>query len=114
MEFVKPSSNTYLTIGIGFRARRGKKLDCWHFILKDGRRINKELKLYKKREEKKFALTDKEFKNALGEGNIYTTSPKEYMEKVNELFNISYITVGLKSLDSLGLLTCINKFNKSL
>ena len=59
MEFVKPSSNTYLTIGIGFRARRGKKLDCWHFILKDGRRINKELKLYKKREGKKFALTDK-------------------------------------------------------
>ena len=53
MEFVKPSSNTYLTIVIGFRARRGKKLDCWHFILKDGRRINKELKLYKKREGKK-------------------------------------------------------------
>ena len=92
MEFVKPSSNTYLTIGIGFRARRGKKLDCWHFILKDGRRINKELKLYKKREGKKFALTDKEFKNALGEGNIYTTSPKEYMEKVNEhLFGYSDI-----------------------
>ena len=92
MEFVKPSSNTYLTIGIGFRARRGKKLDCWHFILKDGRRINKELKLYKKREGKKFALTDKEFKNTLGEGNIYTTSPKEYMEKVNEhLFGYSDI-----------------------
>lgn len=92
MEFVKPSSNTYLTIGIGFRARRGKKLDCWHFILKDGRRINKELKLYKVREGKKFALTDKEFKNTLGEGNVYTTSPKEYMEKVNEhLFGYSDI-----------------------
>ena len=39
----------------------------------------------KKREGKKFALTDKEFKNALGEGNIYTTSPKEYMEKVNNM-----------------------------
>lgn len=92
MEFVKPSSNTYLTIGIGFRARRGKKLDCWHFILKDGRRINNELKLYKVREGKKFALTDKEFKNALGDGNVYTTSPKEYMEKVNEhLFGYSDI-----------------------
>lgn len=92
MEFVKPSSNTYLTIGIGFRARRGKKLDCWHFILKDGRRINKEFKLYRKREGKKFALTDREFKGALGEGNIYTTSPREYMEKVNEhLFGYSDI-----------------------
>lgn len=92
MEFIKPSSNIYLTIGIGFRARRGKKLDCWHFILKDGRRINKELKLYKIREGEKFALTDKEFKNALGEGNVYTTSSKEYMEKVNEhLFGYSDI-----------------------
>lgn len=92
MEFVKPKTNTYLTIGIGFRARRGKKLECWHFILKDGRRINKDFKLYKKREGKKFALTEKEFKNVLGEGNIFTISPQEYMEKVNEhLFGYSDI-----------------------
>lgn len=92
MEFVKPATNTYLTIGIGFRARRGKKLDCWHFILKDGRRINKDFMLYKRKGGEKFALTSTEFKNLLGEGNVYTTSQQEYMEKVNEhLFGYSDI-----------------------
>lgn len=83
MEFVKPKSKIYITIGIGFRAKRGKKLESWYFILKDGRRINVDFKLYKNTGEK-LALTAKQFQNILGEGNVYTESQKEYMQKVNE------------------------------
>lgn len=83
MEFVKPKSSIYITIGIGFKAKRGKKLESWYFILKDGRRINVDLKLYKNTGEK-LALTAKQFQNILGEGNVYTESQKEYMQKVNE------------------------------
>lgn len=91
MEFKKESTNTFITIGMGLRARRGKKLDSWYFILKDGRRINKDIKLYKFSGEK-FPLTAKQFENVLGEGNFFTTSQREYMEKVNEhLFGYSDI-----------------------
>ncbi|MBB6715038.1 SbcC/MukB-like Walker B domain-containing protein [Clostridium gasigenes] len=89
MEFKKPESKTYITIGIGFRARKGKKLENWHFILKDGRRINKDFKLYEFSGEK-IPLNQKKFENRLGEGNVFTLSQKEYMNKVNEhLFGYS-------------------------
>ncbi|MBB6622910.1 hypothetical protein H7E67_05685 [Clostridium gasigenes] len=91
MEFKKPESKTYITIGIGFRARKGKKLESWHFILKDGRRINKDFKLYEFSGEK-IPLNQKKFENRLGEGNVFTLSQKEYMNKVNEhLFGYSDI-----------------------
>lgn len=91
MEFHKPSTDNYITIGMGIRGRRGKKLESWYFILKDGRRINKDLFLYKNTGAK-FSLTSKQLEIALGEGNVYTTSQKEYMAKVNEnLFGYSDI-----------------------
>lgn len=91
MEFNKPESKNYITIGMGLRGRKGKKLESWYFILKDGRRINKDFKLYKFSGEK-YPLTLKQLKNQLGDGNIFTTSQKEYMEKVNEhLFGYSDI-----------------------
>ncbi|MGL5327808.1 MAG: TIGR02680 family protein [Peptostreptococcaceae bacterium] len=91
IEFKKPSSETYMTIGMGLRARKGKNTDSWYFILKDGRRINEDVKLYKMQGEK-LPLTAKEFKNALGDANVYTSSQSEYMRKVNEhLFGYSNI-----------------------
>lgn len=91
LEFKKPQANTYITIGMGLRARKGKKLESWYFILKDGRRVNKEVKLYKFSGQK-FPLTSKQFENVLGEGNVFTTSQQEYMQKVNEhLFGYSDI-----------------------
>lgn len=90
IEFIKPESNTHMTIGMGLRARRNKPLDCWYFILKDGRRINKDF-LYEYSGQK-YPLTQKKFENKLGEGNVFTTSQREYMEKVNEhLFGYSDI-----------------------
>lgn len=91
IEFVKPESNNYITIGMGLRGRKGKALDSWYFILKDGRRINVDLKLYKFSGQK-LPLTSKQMQNELGDGNVFTTSQREYMEKVNEhLFGYSDI-----------------------
>lgn len=47
MELKKQESDNYLSIGIGIRARRNKKLDTWFFYITDGRRIGKDLYLYK-------------------------------------------------------------------
>lgn len=91
IEFKKPESDIYITIGMGMRAQKSKNMDSWYFILKDGRRVNKDFKLYKQSGEK-YPLSKKEFKNRLGEGNFYTESQKEYMQKVNEhLFGYSDI-----------------------
>lgn len=91
IEFKKPESNLYITIGIGMRAQKSKPMDSWYFILKDGRRINRDFKLYKNLGER-YPLTKQQFKNALGEGNFFTESQKEYMYKVNEhLFGFSDI-----------------------
>ena len=42
LEFKRKDSETYLTIGMGIRAKRNKPLDKWYFSLTDGRRIGKE------------------------------------------------------------------------
>lgn len=91
IEFKKPESNLYITIGMGMRAQKSKPMDSWYFILKDGRRINKDFKLYKNLGGR-YPLTKQQFKNALGEGNVFTEAQKEYMSKINEhLFGFSDI-----------------------
>jgi len=88
IEFKKPSSEIYITIGMGLRAKKGKSgVESWYFILKDGRRINKDLKLYKSQQGEDYPLTAKEFKNKiLGDNgiNVFTENQSEYMRKVNE------------------------------
>lgn len=83
LEFFKEDTNTYLTLGMGMRARKGRELDSWYFILKDGSRVGKDFKLYKE-SDGKYLLTSKELKNQLKDGNFFTTSQGEYMRKVNE------------------------------
>lgn len=82
MEFKKGNNENYITIGIGLKAIKNKPLQSWYFILSDGRRINKELFLYKDAGEL-IPLTKKQLQNELGEGNFYTESQKSYMEAVN-------------------------------
>ena len=83
MEFKRKSAEKYITLGLGLKAMRGKSPQSWYFILSDGRRINKNLFLYKDAGEK-IPLTKKQLENSLGEGNFFTDSQKKYMEKVNE------------------------------
>ena len=83
MEFKRKNVEKYITLGLGLKAMRGKSPQSWYFILSDGRRINRDLFLYRDAGEK-IALTKKQLENSLGEGNFFTDSQKKYMEKVNE------------------------------
>lgn len=83
MEFKRTDSDTYLTIGIGMRARRGKPLENWYFTITDGRRINKDIYLYKETDVK-ITLTKKELENRLGNGGVVIPTQLEYMEYVNK------------------------------
>ena len=64
LEFKRKDSETYLTIGMGIRAKRNKPLDKWYFSLTDGRRIGKDFFLYKDMGEK-VTLSKKELENKI-------------------------------------------------
>lgn len=92
MEFKKGDSERYLTVGMGLKAVRGKSVDAWYFIIKDGRRVKKDFSLYIDKGFEKTPLTKKELQNRLGEGGFYTEAQGEYKRKVNEhLFGYSDI-----------------------
>lgn len=82
IEFKRQDSETYLTIGMGIRARKGKPLDKWYFSLTDGRRIGKDFFLYKETGEK-ITLSKKELENRIGNGGRVIDRQADYMEYVN-------------------------------
>ena len=82
LEFKRSDSDTYLTIGMGIRARRGKQLDKWYFSLTDGRRIGKDFLLYKNTGEK-VTLSKRELENRIADGGHVFERQAEYMEYVN-------------------------------
>ena len=83
LEFRRKDSETYLTIGMGIRARRGKPLDKWYFSLTDGRRIGKDFFLYKEMGEK-VTLSKKELENRILQGGKVFDRQADYMEYVNK------------------------------
>lgn len=83
MEFKRKESDTYLTVGIGLCARKNKKLDSWHFVITDGRRIGKDFFLYKNMKEK-ITLSKQELMFRLGEGGQVIEGQKDYMKMVND------------------------------
>lgn len=82
LEFKRMDSDTYLTIGMGIRARRGKPLDKWYFSITDGRRIGKDFYLYKDIGDK-VTLSKKELENRIADGGRIFERQTEYMEYVN-------------------------------
>ena len=82
LEFKRKDSDTYLTIGMGIRARKGKNLDKWYFSLTDGRRVGKDFFLYKDTGEK-VTLSKKELENRIGAGGRVIDRQADYMEYVN-------------------------------
>lgn len=82
LEFKRKDSETYLTIGMGIRARRGKPLDKWYFSLTDGRRIGKDFFLYKNMGEK-VTLSRKELENRVSDGGRVFDRQADYMDYVN-------------------------------
>ncbi len=84
LEFYKKSTNEYRTIAIGQRARRGKPMDFWGFIIMDGRRVEYDIYLYDESGSSKIPLGKNEMKKRLGEANIFTESASEYKRMVNK------------------------------
>lgn len=84
LEFKKGESEEYRTIGIGQRAKRGKPMDFWGFVILDGKRIGYDLWLYKEVGSAKIALDKRELRSELGEQNFYTDSQSEYKKHVNQ------------------------------
>lgn len=84
LEFQKEESGEYRTIGIGQRAKCGKPMDFWGFIILDGRRIGYDLWLYKEVGTTKIPYDKRELKVQLGEENFFTDSQSEYKKHVNQ------------------------------
>lgn len=84
LELKRQVGQNYLTIGIGMRARKNKKLETWYFYIGDGRRIGKDFSLYKDMEAK-IAYSRLELRNRIGEGGRVMESQSEYMDMVNRL-----------------------------
>ena len=83
MEFKKGEAENYITLGMGLKAIKNKPVQSCYFILSDGRRIGKDLFLYKDAGDL-IPLTKKQLENEMGKGNFYTESQKTYMENVNK------------------------------
>lgn len=83
LEFKRANSDEYRTIGIGQRAKRGKPMDFWGFIILDGRRIGYDLWLYKEVGSNKIPFDKRELRAELGEENFFTDSQSEYKKAVN-------------------------------
>lgn len=84
LEFKKEGSGEYRTIGIGQRAKRGKSIDFWGFMIRDGRRIGIDLWLYKEVGTTRIPYDKRELKAQLGEENFFTDSQSEYKKHVNQ------------------------------
>lgn len=84
MELKRADSETFITVGMGLRARRNKRLDTWYYSVTDGRRIGRDLLLYKDMEHK-ITCTKLELRNRIGGGGKLLEGQKEYMQYVNKL-----------------------------
>lgn len=84
LELKKEETGEYRTIGIGQRAKRGKPMDFWGFIVLDGRRIGQDFQLYKEVGTTRIPYDKREMRAALGEENFFTDSQSEYKKHVNQ------------------------------
>ncbi|MCM1537872.1 MAG: TIGR02680 family protein [bacterium] len=83
LEFKKEDTEQYRTVAIGQRARRGKPMTFWGFVLLDGRRIGYDIWLYKEVGSTKIPYDKGEMKKLLGEQTPFTDVPGEYKKLVN-------------------------------
>ncbi len=100
LEFCKPYTNQFLTIGIGLRAKRNAQMDFWGFSIQDNRRIGKDLFLYRlvynaeTQEQERIPLGKRELEREIGLGGRVVFSQSDYAEMVNKLL------FGFPSLDA--------------
>lgn len=78
LEFKKPKSGQYRTVGIGLHAKKGSKMSTWGFCILDGRRVGFEIMLYREAGTEKIPLDAKRLREQLGDKNPFTEKPTEY------------------------------------
>lgn len=84
LEFRKPGTEEYRTIGIGMKAQQGKKTDFWGFCLRDGRRIGQNgLQLYENIGAQNLPLSKQQLHKLIGDPGCWAESPTTYKEMVN-------------------------------
>lgn len=89
LEFKKPESKQYRTVGIGLHARKGMKMNTWGFCILDGRRVGFDIMLYRDAGTEKIPLDAKALREELGDKNLFTEKPTEYKLMVaKNIFNI--------------------------
>lgn len=84
LEVKRLEAEDYASIGIGMRARKNKKLESWYFCITDGRRIGKDLFLYKD-VQNKITCSKTELRNRIGDGGRVMETQGEYAQCVNRL-----------------------------
>lgn len=91
LEFMKPMSSQYLTIGIGLKAKRNASMDFWGFSIQDNRRVGIDFSLYNKeynaelQKDDRIPLGKRELEKRIGAGGRVVFSQGEYAEMVNKL-----------------------------
>ena len=83
MELYNAEKQKYLTLGIGLRAKKGRPTEFWGFIIRNGKRIGRDILLYHSLAEK-IPCTKKELRARLGSDNIFVETAKDYKEAVNK------------------------------
>ncbi|RNB82858.1 TIGR02680 family protein [Brevibacillus panacihumi] len=100
LEFCKPYTAQFLTIGIGLRAKRNAQMDFWGFSIQDNRRIGKDFYLYRNvynaetQEQERIPLAKRELEREISQGGRVVFSQSDYAEMVNKLL------FGFSSADS--------------
>lgn len=84
LEFKKEETGEYRTIAIGQRARRGKPMDFWGFVILDGRRVGIDIHLYKETGSTRIPHDKQLMRKNLGEETPFTDVPGEYKAMVNK------------------------------
>lgn len=84
LEFKKDYPEQYRTLAIGQRARKGKPMDFWGFVILDGRRVGRDIRFYKEVGSARIPLDKQEIKKILGEETPFTDAPREYKALVNK------------------------------
>lgn len=82
LEFKKPESGQYRTIGIGLHARKGGNMNTWGFCILDGRRVGYDFSLYKTVGGKNIPFDARRLKEELGEKNLFAEKMSVYKEIV--------------------------------
>lgn len=94
-EYKQEGQENYLTTGIGVRARRGRGMEKWYFVLTDNRRIGVDFELQHNLGKGQFQpYSKKELENRIGKGGEVMDKQKDYASWVNKnLFRFENLDV---------------------